>query len=111
MAADPDEVPKVQEQLRKQGLSVDFDKAGRPEVTSTRQQDALAKALGMKTGRDGYGHVDEHGNFQNSGRRRTAEMEEGRSKVRAAIRELNAMPVDAPPQAVERVLERHGISY
>ena len=110
MAVDPGEVAGVQERLRKDdGLSVDFDSSGRPEVTSTLQQDALAKAMGMKTGRDGYGHIDEHGNFQNSGRRRTAEMQEGRGHMRKAIHELKTMPVDAPPNAVMSVLEKHNI--
>ena len=110
MAVDPNEVGVVHEQLRKEGLSVDFDSEGRPEITSARQQSALASAMGMKTGRDGYGHTDENGKFQNSGRRRTNEMNEGRGGVRDAISELKLMPQDAPPNAVMDVLRRHGIS-
>jgi len=110
MAVEPSEVGIVHEQLRKEGLSVDFDSEGRPEITSSRQQAALASAMGMKTGRDGYGHTDENGKFQNSGRRRTNEMNEGRGGVRSAISELNAMPQDAPANAVMDVLRKHGIS-
>jgi hypothetical protein len=110
MAVSPGEVPEVQERLRKEGLYVDFDSEGRPQVTSTRQQDALAKAMGMKTGRDGYGHTDEDGNFQNSGRLRTAEMQEGRKRMREAIHELNSMPANASEGAVAGVLEKYGIS-
>ena len=109
MAVEPGEVVGVQKQLRSEGLNVDFDATGRPEVTSAIQQDALAKAMGMKTGRDGYGHTDEHGNFQNSGRRRTAETQEGRGHIRAAIHELKTMPIDAPPHAVMGVLEKHNV--
>ncbi len=109
MAVDPGEVSEVQGRLRKEGMSVDFDTTGRPEITSTRQQSALAKAMGMKTGRDGYGHTDENGNFQNSGRRRTAEMQEGRGMIRRAIAELNSMPADASSHAVESVLAKCGI--
>jgi hypothetical protein len=110
MAVSPSEVPGVQERLRKQGLLVEFDSEGRPQITSTRQHDALAKAMGMKTGRDGYGHTDEDGNFQNSGRRRTAEMQEGRKRMREAIHELNSMPANASEGTVAGVLEKYGIS-
>ena len=109
MAVDPSEVEGVQEELRKKGLLVEFDREGRPEITSTKQQDALAKAMGMKTGRDGYGHTDEHGVFQNSGRRRSDEMAAGRSKVRRAIKELEAMPEEVPAGAVANVLGEYDI--
>jgi hypothetical protein len=109
MAVDPSEVPGVQEKLRKQGLFTEFDKEGRPEITSTKQQDALAKALGMKTGRDGYGHIDEYGQFQNSGRRRSDEIAEGRGKVRRAIEELEAMPEEVPVGVVDGVLGEYDI--
>jgi hypothetical protein len=102
-------VPAVQEALRKEGLFAEFDKEGRPEITSTKQQDALAKAMGMKTGRDGYGHTDEHGQFQNSGRRRTDEMQEGRSKVQRAIKELEAMPEEVSAGVVDGVLGEYNI--
>jgi hypothetical protein len=109
MAVDPSEVPEVQERLRKEGLFVEFDREGRPEITSTKQHDALAKAMGMKTGRDGYGHVDDFGRFQNSGRRRNDEIQEGRGRVRRAIAELEAMPEEMPVGAVESVLNEYDI--
>lgn len=109
MAVDPSEVPEVQERLRKEGLFTEFDREGRPEVTSTKQHAALAKAMGMKTGRDGYGHTDEFGRFQNSGRRRNDEIQAGRSRVRGAIRELESMPEDVPIGAVESVLNQYDI--
>ena len=109
MAIDPSEVPEVHERLRKEGLFVEFDREGRPEITSTKQHDALAKAMGMKTGRDGFGHTDELGNFQNSGRRRNDEIQEGRSKVRRAIKELKSMPEDAPAHVVAGVLDQYDI--
>lgn len=109
MAVDPSEVPEVQEQLRKQGLFVEFDKEGRPEISSTKQHRDLAKALGMNTGRDGYGHTDEYGNFQTSGRRRNDEVQAGRSKVRRAIHELNSMPEEVPAHVVDKVLDQYDI--
>jgi hypothetical protein len=109
MAVNPEDIPGVQEQLRRKGVLVDFDEQGRPEITSAKQQSDLAKALGMKTGRDGYGHTDEQGNFHNSGRRRADEIAEGRGRVRKAIEELETMPEDAPAGAVAGVLDEYDI--
>ena len=109
MSVDPEEVPEVTEQLRRKGIFVEFDSAGCPIITSTQQQSDLAKAMGMKTGRDGYGHTDQYGRFQNSGRRRAGEVASGRAKVRGAINKLNAMPEDSPPDAVTAVLREYDI--
>lgn len=109
MCVDPEDVPKVAEDLRRQGIFVDFDATGRPIIESAKQQSDLAKALGMKTGRDGYGHTDEYGRFQNSGRRRASEVASGRAKVRRAIETLNAMPEESPPDAVTNVLREYDI--
>ena len=109
MAVDPSEVPAVSERLKRQGVCVEFDRAGRPIITSAKQQSDLAKALGMKTGRDGYGHTDQHGRFQNSGRRRAEEVAEGRAKVRRAIEKLEAMPEGSHPSAIEAVLREYDI--
>lgn len=109
MAVDPSEVSGVHERLRKEGVVVEFDREGRPEITSTKQHDALAKAMGMKTGRDGFGHTDEFGNFQNSGRRRNDEIQEGRGRVRRAITELKSMPEEAPAHVVAGVLDQYDI--
>lgn len=110
MAVDPSEVPAVRERLRKEGMFIEFDSKGRPEITSTKQHSALAKAMGLKTGRDGFGHTDEYGNFQNSGRRRNDEVQAGRRKVRQAIQELESMPEEVPVGAVDRVLDEYDIS-
>lgn len=109
MAVEPSEMPEVHERLRKEGMDVEFDREGRPEITSTKQHDALAKAMGMKTGRDGFGHTDEFGNFQNSGRRRNDEIQEGRGRVRRAIKELESMPEEVPEHVVADVLDRYDI--
>ncbi len=109
MAVDPSEVPEVKERLRKEGLFTEFDDAGRPIIESAKQHDALAKAMGMKTGRDGCGHLDEHGRFQNTGRRRADEIAEGRGKVQKAIRELNEMPEEMPADAVTDALGEYDI--
>ena len=110
MAVHPSEVPAVKEQLRKQGLFTEFDNEGRPIIESAKQQSDLAKALGMKTGRDGYGHVDEHGKFHNSGRRRADEVAEGRGRVKKAIAELEQMPEEVPISAVDAVLAEYDIA-
>jgi len=109
MAVDPSEVPETQERLRKEGLFVEFDREGRPEITSTKQHSALASAMGMKTGRDGFGHTDEFGNFQNSGRRRNDEVQAGRNRVRGAIEELESMPEEVPTSCVDAVLDKYDI--
>jgi len=109
MAVDPSEIGEVQENLRKHGVMADFDDSGRPIITSTKQHAAIATALGMKTGRDGYGHVDEHGGFQNSGRRRNDEIQEGQARVRGAQRELMAMPESVPAHVVQGVLDEYDI--
>jgi hypothetical protein len=109
MAVDPSEVPAVVKQLRKQGLFTEFDSAGRPIIESAKQQAALATALGLKTGRDGYGHLDEYGKFQNSGRRRADEIAQGRGRVRRAIQELKTMPEEMPADAVVNALREYDI--
>lgn len=109
MAVDLSEVEEVQKRLKKQGVFAEFDRQGRPVITSTKQHAALAEAMGMKTGRDGFGHTDEHGNFQNSGRRRNDEIQEGRGRVRKAREELLAMPEDVPAHAVNAVLDEYDI--
>lgn len=109
MCVDPEDVPQVMEELRRHGLFVEFDRAGRPIIESAKQQSDLAKAMGMKTGRDGYGHTDQYGRFQNSGRRRADEIAEGRAKVRKARETLNAMPDDSHPDAVSAVLREYDI--
>ena len=109
MVEDPNDIPRVQEELRKKGLFVEFDKEGHPEITSTKQHAALAKALGMKTGRDGYGHLNRHGQFETSGRRRGEEIKEARSKIRKAISTLEGMPEDVPPDVISDVLDEYDI--
>jgi hypothetical protein len=109
MAVDPGEVEAVQERLMKHGVFAEFDGEGRPEITSAKQHAALATALGMKTGRDGYGHVDEFGGFQNSGRRRNDEIQAGRARVRKAREELMAMPENVPAGVVQGVLDEYDI--
>jgi len=109
MAVEPHEIPAERERLRKRGLFTEFDASGRSIIESAKQQSDLAKALGMKTGRDGYGHTDEYGNFQNSGRRRNDEVQEGRNRVRRAIQELEAMPEDVPAGAIADALSEYDI--
>jgi hypothetical protein len=113
MACEPWQIPHVKGLLKREAEGpakfTEFDEQGRPIITSAAQQDDLAKALGMKTGRDGYGHMDENGKFQNSGRRRTDEMNAGRARVRRVIKELEQMPDDVPAGAVNSVMNEYDI--
>ncbi len=113
MATEPEDVPAVKERLRKgaEGPAkyTEFDREGRPIITSTKQHDDLAKTLEMKTGRDGFGHTDEFGNFQTSGRQRNDEIQEGRGRVRRAIKELKSMPEEVPEHVVSGVLDQYDI--
>jgi hypothetical protein len=113
MACEPEDIEQTKEFLKRHAEGpakfTEFDREGRPIITSTKQQDALAKAMDMKTGRDGYGHLDEHGNFQNSGRRRNDEVQEGRGRVRRAIQELESMPEETPAGAVMDALGEYDI--
>ena len=106
MAVDPSEVQGVRAALRKEGCFAEFDKKGRPIITSLKQQTKLATVMGQRTARDGFGHTDEHGEFQHSGRRRADEMREGRSKVRRIIKDLNTMPEEVPAGVVDGVFDQ-----
>lgn len=54
LGVNPDQIPEAREALRAQGIMADFDKDGRCIVTSEKQYQQIAKACGLKTGRDGY---------------------------------------------------------
>jgi hypothetical protein len=99
----------VKEDLARQGVYTDIDSQGRLQVTSAQQHGKLATALGMKTGRDGYGHTDDDGTFQTSGRRLHGESQEGKSRVSMARAELESMSDDVPEGAVEQVMAKHGL--
>jgi hypothetical protein len=100
---------KVKDDFALRGIFVDFDEEGRFEVTSSEQHSKIATELGMKTGRDGYGHVDDEGNFHNSGRRKHEEDAVKKAQTQAAMDELNQMPIGASDSAIDGVLEKHGI--
>ena len=109
MAVDPGEVPAVQERLRKEGVFVEFDEEGRPEITSTKQCGKVAEAMGMKTGRDGFGHINEAGQFESTGRKRNDEVQAHREKVRRCKAELESMPEEVHVGAVDSVLDKYDI--
>ena len=114
MACEPEDIQATREMLRRHAkgpaMFTEFERDGSPIITSQKQHDDLAETLGMKSGRDGYGHFDEHGNFQNSGRRRNDEIQEGRRRVRKAREELLAMPEDVPVHTVQGVLDEYDIA-
>jgi len=65
----PEDVPLTQELLRAHGLSAEFDADGCPKIESAVQHRKIAQALGLFSGRDGYGHQSVSGRHENSGAR------------------------------------------
>lgn len=57
LGVSPDQIPEATRALRSQGIMADFDDQGRCIITSDKQYQEVAKACGLKTGRDGYDHV------------------------------------------------------
>ena len=103
----PEDVPLTLELLRAQGVSAEFDTDGCPKIESSRQHREIARALGLFSGRDGYGHQSVSGRHENSGARRGRDLAEGRARVDRLRRELEAMPEDAELSRVEEVVRRH----
>lgn len=104
----PEDVPLTRELLRSHGVFAEFDENGCPKIESAVQHRKIAQALGLFSGRDGYGHQSLSGRHENSGLRRGRELVEGRARVDRLRRELEAMPEDAELGAVEEVVRRHG---
>ena len=103
----PEDVPLTRELLRAHGVSAEFNADGCPKVESAVHHRRIAQALGLFSGRDGYGHQSVSGRHENSGARRGRELAEGRARVGRLRRELEAMPEDADLGAVEEVVRRH----
>ncbi len=109
MAVDPSEVEAVNGMLRSQGVFAEFDAEGRPRVDSARQHRTLAKAMGLYNGRDGFGHQDEQGKHQSSGRRAGEERAAGRAKIKQLRGKLDSMPDNATESSVRAVLGEYDI--
>ena len=80
----PDQIEESREQLRKHGLTADFDKEGRLIATSQKHYHDCARAFGMKSGRDGYEVASEEGHAILTGRR----VEEKKRELRAYLRDM-----------------------
>lgn len=50
----PSGIPQAMREMRKRGIALDFDRHGRAIITGPTQYSAVAKAAGLKSGRDGY---------------------------------------------------------
>jgi hypothetical protein len=87
--------------------AAEFDEKGCPKIESAVQHRKIAQALGLFSGRDGYGHQSVSGRHENSGTRRGRDLAEGRARVDRLRRELEAMPEDAESGAVEEVVRKH----
>jgi len=82
LGVNPDQIPEATEALRRAGCMADFDADGRCIVTSNTQYQQVAKACGLKTGRDGFGGgMDSDGNRIRTGR----EDEQGKQAFRDAV--------------------------
>ena len=58
LGVSPDQIPEAREKLAKAGVNVDFDRrTGAAIVESERHYQQIAKASGLKTGRDGYDNI------------------------------------------------------
>lgn len=100
----PEDVPATTELLKSHGVFAEFNEDGCPKIESSTQQRKIAQALGLFTGRDGYGHQTLSGRHENTGRIRGQELAAGRRKVDALRKELESMPEDASESAVRRVV-------
>lgn len=74
LGVSPDAIPQAMEEMRKRGIALDFDKHGRAIITGPAQYHAIGKAVGYKTGRDGWENI-------RSGR----ESARGREALRQAV--------------------------
>ena len=68
LGVNPDQIGEATEALRRAGVLADFDPQGRLVITSERQYREAARAVGMFTGRDGYGTLNDAGVREDTGR-------------------------------------------
>ena len=68
LGVNPDQIVEATDALRQAGVMADFDAEGALVVTSQRQFREAAKALGIFTGRDGYGTLNDAGHREDTGR-------------------------------------------
>lgn len=81
-----DQIDESREYLRAHGVMADFDKEGRCIITSEKQYQAVAKAFGMKSGRDGYEVRNEEGNQILTGKRPVQERRRFKEELAREIR-------------------------
>lgn len=82
LGVNPDQIAQASESLRKAGLAVDFnEKTGAAIITSDKQYRAVAKAVGLFNGRDGYGVPNENGDHMPTGREPVRLREEFRRRL------------------------------
>ena len=81
LGVSPEDIPRAREYLRKHGIAAEFDEDGCCLVTSDKQYRDIAKASGIRTGRDGYQTKDYSGKPILSGRQPA----EGKAAFRRAV--------------------------
>lgn len=78
----PNQIGEAREEFRKHGLAIDFDQDGRAIITGPKQYKEACRALGIFSGRDGYGIPGEDGVAGKSGRQLEEAKREFREKIR-----------------------------
>ena len=82
LGVNPDQIKEASEALRRAGVPVDFnEKTGAAIITSDKQYRAVAKAVGLFNGRDGYGVPNENGDHMPTGREPVRLREEFRRRL------------------------------
>lgn len=83
------QIGEARETLRKAGVPTEYDSEGCAIITSERHYQAVCKALGMKTGRDGFAVKDDSGVTVLTGR----EPVKARERAKRAIYEAAGLPL------------------
>lgn len=87
LGVNPEQIGEARDELRKHGLAVEFDKEGRCIVESEKQFQDVSRALGMRSGREGYQVHDDEGKRIFSGREQAQGQEQFKEHMRRIIRE------------------------
>jgi len=85
LGVSPDQIPEAREYLRRNGVTADFNEEGQCLITSSKQFQDVARASGMKDGRDGYEVRNDEGIKILTGRRPVQEREAFKRQLRRLI--------------------------
>lgn len=85
LGVSPEQIPEATAHLRSHGITANFDADGCCLITSSKQFQDVAKATGMKDGRDGYEVRNVDGIKMLTGNRHIQEREAFKRQLRRAI--------------------------